>query len=47
VGTEIRIELEIEISGKMDEFSRKRSESPLGKLKLWKNLWMSFPGFAK
>ena len=37
----------IEISKKkMDEFSRNRSESPSGKLKFWKNIWMSFPGFA-
>jgi len=37
----------IEISKKkLDEFARKRSESPLGKLKFRKNIWMSFPGFA-
>ena len=29
----------------MDEFSRNRSESPARKLKFWKNIWMSFPGF--
>ena len=28
---------------KMDEFSRKRSECSPGKLKLWKDIWMSFP----
>ena len=29
----------------MDEFSRNRFESPPGKLKFRKNIWMSFPGF--
>ena len=29
----------------MDEFSRNRFESPPRKLKFWKNIWTSFPGF--
>ena len=31
---------------RLDDFSRNRSESPPGKLKFWKNNWMSFPGFS-
>ena len=31
----------------MDEFSRNRSASPLGKLKFRKNIWVSFPGFSR
>ena len=36
----------IEIPTKLDDFSKNRSESPLGKLKFWKNIWMSFLGFT-
>ena len=31
----------------MDEFSRNRPASPLGKLKFRKNIWMCFPGFSR
>ena len=31
---------------KLDEFSRNWSESPPGKLKFRKNIWMSFPELA-
>jgi len=29
----------------MDEFSRNLTDSPPGKLKFWKYIWMIFPGF--
>ena len=36
----------IQISNKLDEFSRNRHKSPFGALKLLKNIWMSVSGLA-